>query len=118
MQAARVALSTWLDQRGTGNRGSGRLSEEYTVDQESEDEIENTSPVHAETPSSLHDSFNDLTGVHLDFPARPSWLTLSYIRIIHLRRWSAMICNWPAMSATGLAYGVLAYHSSNQDLSD
>lgn len=51
---------TWQDRRGNGNGGSRRLLEEYTADHESEGETEGTS---------LYDSSNDLSQVHLDFPA-------------------------------------------------
>lgn len=57
------------DQCGIGGRGSGRLLGEYTADQESEGETENTTPVHALSPLSLHDTSSVLAGVNLDFPA-------------------------------------------------
>ena len=63
---------TWQDRRGTGHWSNGRLLEEYTVDQESEGETANTSPIHAQSPSSQHDSSNVLSGVHLDFASYPS----------------------------------------------
>ena len=58
---------TWQDQHGSGNPGSG--PEEYTADQESEREIENTTPTYAQSPSSLHDSSNVLGDMDLNYSA-------------------------------------------------
>jgi len=55
--------------RGTGGRGSGRLLGENTPDQESEGETEHTTPLHALSPSSLHDTSNILGAVNFDYPA-------------------------------------------------
>ncbi|CAD6590218.1 MAG: hypothetical protein ASARMPREDX12_008655 [Alectoria sarmentosa] len=53
----------------TGSRGSGHLLGEYTADQESEGETENTTSVHALSPLSMHDTSTIMAGVNLDFPA-------------------------------------------------
>ncbi|MCJ1271054.1 hypothetical protein MMC22_010953 [Lobaria immixta] len=64
------------DRRGAGGLGSG----EFTADQASEGEIEDTTPVHALSPLSLHDTSNIFGGVNLDFPAfsASSTATLSW----------------------------------------
>ena len=60
---------TWRDQRGSDNPSSDRLPEEYTADQESERESENTTQIHAQTPSSLQDSSSISSEVDCDFSA-------------------------------------------------
>lgn len=59
----------WRDQRGSDNPSSDRLSEEYTADQESERESENTTQINAQTPSSLQDSSSISSEVDCDFSA-------------------------------------------------
>ena len=59
------------DRRRTGGRGSGRLLGENAAEQESEGETEDTTPGHALSPSSLHDTATILGGVNLDFRAFP-----------------------------------------------
>ena len=58
---------TWQDQHGSGNPSSG--PEEYTADQESERETEDTTPTYAQSPSSLHDSSNVLGEIDLEYSA-------------------------------------------------
>ena len=58
---------TWQDQHGRGNLSS--RPEEYTADQQSEREIEDTNPTYAQSPSSLHDNSNVLGEVDLDYSA-------------------------------------------------
>ena len=58
---------TWQDQHGSGNPSGG--PEEYTADQESERETEDTTPTYAQSPSSLHDSSNVLSEIDLDYSA-------------------------------------------------
>ena len=58
---------TWQDQHGSGNPSSG--PEEYTADQESERETEDTTPTYAHSPSPLHDSSNVLSEIDLDYSA-------------------------------------------------
>ena len=57
------------DQHGSGNPSSNQLSEDYAADLESEREPEDTAPIYAQSPLSLHDSSNVLSEVDLDFPA-------------------------------------------------
>ena len=58
---------TWQDQHGSGNPSSG--PEEYTADQESERETEDTTPTYAQSPSSLRDSSNVLGEIDLEYSA-------------------------------------------------
>lgn len=60
---------TWQNQRGSGNPSSDRLSEEYTADQESKRQSENTTQTHPQTPLSLQDSSNLSSEVDRDFSA-------------------------------------------------
>ncbi|MCJ1265959.1 hypothetical protein MMC22_005841, partial [Lobaria immixta] len=57
------------DRRGTGGWGSGHLLGEYTADQVSEGETEDTTPLHALSPLPLHHTSNIFGGANLDFPA-------------------------------------------------
>ena len=58
---------TWQDQHRSGNPSKG--PEEYTADQESERETEDTTPTYAQSPSSLHDSSNVLGEIDLEYSA-------------------------------------------------
>lgn len=58
---------TWQDQRGSGYSSSDQQSEGYTVNQEIERERENTTQMHAQTPSSLRDNSNIPSEVDRDF---------------------------------------------------
>ena len=55
--------------RGTRGRGSGLSLGEYTADQVSEGQTEDTTSIHALSPLSLHDISNIFDEVNLDFPA-------------------------------------------------
>ena len=63
---------TWQDLRATAKRDSDQLLKEYTVDQESEGEPE------ALSASSLHDSFNVLSGAHIDSLASSASSTANF----------------------------------------